>query len=58
MTSISDKQMRFWARMGHPCGTPFYSEPFLAAHPDWQWESGILTDMPSHPWTIVEAAHK
>src|SRR5215470_11353766 len=45
------KQMRLVARMGHPCGLDFAAKPFLAAHPDYAWQTPYLRDMPAGPWT-------
>jgi len=47
--------MSFWARMGHPCGTPFAAEPFLKAHPEFEWERPVLKDMPTQPWSLFVA---
>jgi hypothetical protein len=56
---VSDSEMAakmsFIARMGHPCGEPFYAKPFLAAHPQFDWEASILHDMPAYPWTQFSA---
>jgi hypothetical protein len=48
------KEMKFWARMGHPCGEDFLAEPFLAKHPEYRWQEKSLKDMKGHPWTLVE----
>jgi hypothetical protein len=45
------KQMRLVARMGHPCGADFAAKPFLAAHPEYDWQAPYLRDMPAGPWT-------
>lgn len=45
------KDMRFMARMGHPCGGDFLAKPFLAAHPEFAWEGPYLRDMKAGPWT-------
>ena len=45
------KEMRFMARMGHPCGGDFLAKPFLVAHPEYAWEEPYLRDMKAGPWT-------
>ena len=45
------KEMRFMARMGHPCGGNFLAKPFLAAHPEQAWQEPYLLDMKAGPWT-------
>lgn len=49
------KQMGFWARSGHPCGEDFLAEPFLKAHPEYEWERSILPDMKGNPWGEFKA---
>ncbi len=49
-------KMEFYAAMGHPCGINFNAATFLKAHPQYAWEKPYLTDMPSHPWTLFQAA--
>ncbi len=48
-------EMRFTARMGHPCGGDFFAAPFLAAHPDYAWQAPYLRDMTAGPWTEFRA---
>jgi hypothetical protein len=48
------KEMKFWARMGHPCGQDFLAAPFLAKHPEYRWQEKALKDMKAHPWTLFE----
>ena len=50
--------MSMVARAGHPCGENFYARPFLAAHPEYNWESSILKNMISGPWTTFSAGEK
>jgi hypothetical protein len=47
--------MSLIARLGHPCGESFSAKPFLAAHPEYDWQKSILRDMPGHPWTTFTA---
>ncbi|WP_263383188.1 C45 family autoproteolytic acyltransferase/hydolase [Granulicella arctica] len=49
-------KMSFIARAGHPCGDDFLVAPFLAAHPEFQWEKPILNDMKAGPWTTFTTA--
>jgi hypothetical protein len=49
------KQMRFLARLGHPCGEDFYAQPFLAAHPEFAWQQPYLRDMKAGPWSSFQA---
>ncbi|HEV2462736.1 MAG TPA: C45 family peptidase [Acidobacteriaceae bacterium] len=50
--------MSMVARAGHPCGENFYAKPFLAAHPEYDWEASILKNMPSGPWTTFTSGEK
>ena len=47
--------MELIARAGHPCGGNFYAKPFLAAHPQFDWQAPELRDMIAGPWTTFEA---
>ncbi len=47
--------MSFVARIGHPCGTDFKSQPFLDQHPDYRWQASVLTDMNAGPWMAYHA---
>jgi hypothetical protein len=49
-TSMAEA-MSFIARIGHPCGTDFDAAKFLNAHADFSWQSPIMEDMDSGPWT-------
>jgi Phospholipase B len=49
------KQMSFLARWGSACGTPFIASRYLAAHPQFDWMSGILKDRPTQPWVEFRA---
>ncbi len=42
--------------MGHPCGIGFKAAHHMAAHPDLRWQSAILHDLESHPWTDFKVA--
>ena len=56
MDSTMAANMSFTARAGHPCGEDFLVAPFLAAHPEFKWQSPILHDMKAGPWTTFTAA--
>ena len=49
------REMKFWARMGHPCGKEFIAADFLAAHPEYAWQKPYLKDLKAFPWTLFEA---
>jgi hypothetical protein len=51
-------KMSFAGRAGHPCGEDFLAKPFLAAHPEYSWQSSILRDMKSGPWTVFTSDEK
>jgi len=46
------KDLKIWARMGHPCGQDFLAAPFVAAHPEFAWQIPYLRDMKANPWTM------
>jgi hypothetical protein len=48
------KDLKIWARMGHPCGEDFLAAPFIAAHPEFAWQIPYLRDMKANPWTLFE----
>jgi hypothetical protein len=54
-TSDLAAKMRLVAHTGHPCGEDFLAKPFLAAHPEYAWQTPILRDMKSGPWTEFAA---
>jgi Phospholipase B len=49
------KEMKMWARMGHPCGRDFVAADFLAKHPEFKWQAPFLKDLKAQPWTLFEA---
>jgi hypothetical protein len=51
MDSRMAASMDFIARIGHPCGINFDAAKFLAAHPEFSWQSPVLRDMDAGPWT-------
>jgi hypothetical protein len=48
-------QMELIARAGHPCGENFYAKPFLAKHPQFDWQTPVLRDMIAGPWTEFQS---
>jgi hypothetical protein len=54
-TAVLAKDLKFWARMGHPCGADFIAADFLSKHPEFRWQEPFLRDMRSNPWTLFEA---
>ncbi len=56
--SAMTAQMSFFARIGHPCGQDFLTQPFLAAHPEFNWESPLLRDMKAGPWTQFKSGDR
>ena len=53
-TSALAKEMKIWARMGHPCGEDFLAAPFFEKHPEFKWQEKFLKDMKGQPWTLFE----
>ena len=49
------KELKFWARMGHPCGKDFSAVKHFAEHPEFKWQEKFLKDMKSYAWTLFEA---
>lgn len=58
MDSDMAAKLSFTGRAGHPCGEDFLAEPFLVAHPEFEWERSILHDMKAGPWTTFTAGEK
>lgn len=54
-TAQMAKHMSFWARSGHPCGTPFIVKDYVAKYPQWAKLGPYLKDMPTQPWTVFSA---
>ena len=52
ITADLARQMRFWARMGHPDGSPFTWEPFLQEHTEFAWQAPYLRDLVPNEWTL------
>ena len=58
MDSDMAAKLSFIGRAGHPCGEDFLVAPFLAAHPEFEWQKSILGDMKAGPWTTFTAGEK
>jgi len=54
-TASLAKDLKMWARMGHPCGEDFLAGPYLAKHPEFHWQACYLKDIKANPWTLFEA---
>ena len=52
------ERMSMIVRAGHPCGADFIAAPFLAAHPEFDWQKPILHDMKAGPWTEFKSGEK
>ena len=50
--------MSFLAHLGHAGGETFYAAPFLAAHPQFDWEKSFLRNMPAYPWTPFDSGER
>ena len=50
--------MSFVARSGRPCGEDFLVGPFLAAHPQFDWQKGVLGDMKGNPWAAFQSGDR
>ena len=49
------RQMRFIGRWGSADGIGFFADRFLRAHPQYEWQQGLLKDRPSQPWVEFRA---
>jgi hypothetical protein len=49
-------RMSFTAAMGHSCGIDFNAAEHLKEHPAFAWQSPVLRDLDSHPWTKFQVA--
>ena len=58
MDSDMAGKLSFTGRAGHPCGEDFLAAPFLAAHPEFEWQKSILHDMKAGPWTTFMAGER
>ena len=44
-------EMRLMAAMGPQAGPSFKANEHIQAHPEFDWQSGTLKDLPAQPWT-------
>jgi Phospholipase B len=58
MDASMAEHMSFTARAGHPCGEDFIAAPFLAAHPEFNWQAPVLHDMKAGPWSTFSTSQK
>jgi hypothetical protein len=58
MDSDLAARLSFIGRAGRPCGESFLVAPFLAAHPEFEWQRPILRDMIAGSWTAFTANEK
>jgi hypothetical protein len=49
------RAMSFRARWGSADGTAFDAAAFLAAHPQYDWMTGLLKDRPAEPWVVFSS---
>ena len=54
-TAALARELKFWGRMGHPCGEDFIAADYFAKHPESRDLGRFLKDMPAHPWTLFSA---
>ncbi len=50
------EKMALSASAGHCCGMGFNAAEHLQKHPEFDWQSPLLRDMPSEPWTVFSVA--
>jgi len=46
------KNWKLWAKWGSSCDIGFDAEDFLEKHPQYEWMTGFLKDLPVNPWTL------
>lgn len=56
ITAALARQMSFWARIGHPDGSPFEWGPFMQAHPEFSWQQPYLKDLESNDWALFSSS--
>jgi Phospholipase B len=54
--SAMAERLSFVAGFGHPCGLEFHAAEFLKAHPEYEWQRGVLEDITAHSWVTVSAS--
>ena len=53
-TALVDYDLR---HIGHPDGSAYAWDDFLAKNPTYQWQKPFLRDLVDQPWTLF-AAHE
>jgi hypothetical protein len=57
-TAAMAKNFQLWAHMGNPSGKDFLVGPFMAKHPEYQWQASYLHDMKAYPWTLFKSGDR
>ena len=55
ITADLARRMSFWARMGHPDGSPFTWEPFFEEYPEFAWQAPYLRDLVPNEWALFSS---
>jgi len=55
ITADLARRMSFWARMGHPDGSPFTWEPFFEEYPQFAWQAPYLRDLVPNEWALFSS---
>ena len=58
LDSAMAKRMSFAARWGSADGTAFDADAFLQAHPQFDWQAGILKSRRAEPWVEFQAGEE
>jgi len=58
ITAELARKMSFWARLGHPDGSPFVWAPFFQQHPQFAWQAPYLHDLVPHEWTLFTSVRR
>jgi hypothetical protein len=48
-------EMKFVARWGNACGTPFNKNEFCDKHGEWDYQRPFLEDRPEQPWVVCSS---
>ena len=48
-------EMKFVARWGNACGTPFNKNEFCDKHGQWDYQRPFLEDRPEQPWVVCSS---
>jgi hypothetical protein len=58
LTADLARHMSFWARLGHPDGSPFVWGPFLQQHPEFAWQAPYLKDLVTREWALFASVRR